>query len=152
MPAKKTINRIPLESVRLEHLLIWGIGSFVLVVVFAAQCVLGKYTGDDVGRLWSWFLPTTLPTLALAVGVYSATGHASQDNRSLKVGFRNLLRVTSLAYLFLVAMGVLLEPLSPLPDINVLMMSNYWLGPAQGVVSATIGYAFMKDDQDRPKA
>ena len=53
----------------------------------------------------------------------------------------------SALYLFAVALTILLQPFASLSPLELMKQSNLWLGPFQGLVSASIGAFFVKREQ-----
>jgi hypothetical protein len=120
---------------------IWFLGSGVLLTLVLALTISGRY-GNQVERVWSWFLPTIIPTLSLITGaiMYEArrrgTG-ATVDRFSFRIS-----TVLSLAYLLLVLATILLHPFSRMTPLELISISNFWLGPVQGLVGIALGTFF----------
>lgn len=125
---------------RLATLWFSGAGSVFLVVYL--QMIFGRY-GDKVGEVWSWTLPTIVPTLSLAIGVLvmDALGKGASVNRIDRFLYR-LTFGLSCGYLLAVMFLFLLQPLSPVPPLQLMQQSNFWLGPFQGLVAAGMGAFF----------
>jgi hypothetical protein len=128
---------------------IWIVGSLCLFAVIIAQSLGGKF-GSQVEVVWSWFLPTVMPSLSLVVGVLVAD--ASGKEALLRTVDRFVLRVAeslSIFYLLLVAATFLAQPLTQVPALDLMKRSNLWLGPFQGVVAAALGIFFSREGADR---
>ncbi len=122
---------------------VWLIGSGLLFFLLLFQTFLGRY-GDDADAAWGWMLPTTMPTLMLIVGVLVSDA-LRKSSAAIKVDqfiFR-LAFYLSIAYLAVVSMTLLLSPFSTIPQLELMTMSNLWLGPFQGLVSASLGAFFV---------
>jgi H+/Cl- antiporter ClcA len=50
----------------------------------------------------------------------------------------------SMAYLVAVLLVIALQPLAPVPPLELMTQSNIWLGPFQGLVAGTMGAFFVK--------
>ena len=129
---------------------IWFIGSGVLFFVLLLQTIFGRY-GDHTSEAWEWFFPNVIPTLSLMLGVFiaNALGVAVQ-NKTVGRFFFGLAFGLSTFYLLVVALTIFSLPfVSPKPSemVAFLRQSNLWLGPLQGLVSASIGFFFVRNQQ-----
>jgi hypothetical protein len=52
--------------------------------------------------------------------------------------------ILSGSYLIMVALPILLQPFAPAAPLETMKQSNLWLGPFQGLVSASIGAFFVR--------
>jgi general stress protein CsbA len=134
-------ERVPLERARNQLVFVWLIGGGVLFAVLVVQSILGRY-GTKVQDAWSWFIPTIVPTISLMIGVLGSAALGNDDQRSVRRTFFGITWWLSVAYLAVLALTVVLQPFSPLEAIQLYQLSNYWLTPIQGVVSAAIGFLF----------
>lgn len=132
---------IPIERVWTKLARLWLIGSGIVFLIVVLQSVLGKY-GNHADEVWAWFVPTTVPTVSLIVGVMGARAVGTQDRRTVKSTFVSLAWWLSLVYLIVLLLTIVLEPYSPFESLDLLKMSNYWLSPLQGLAIATIGHVF----------
>jgi hypothetical protein len=122
----------------------WFVGSCTLFIVVLIQTIMGHY-GDKIEDVWGWFLPTVMPTLSLVVGVLVADALGKGEKTDLVDRF--LFRLTysiSLAYLLIVALTILSQPIAPLTPLELLKTSHLWLGPLQGLVTASLGAFFIR--------
>jgi len=136
---------------------IWFIAagiSFVWLMVFS---MFGRF-GTDTREVWSWFLPSVLPTLSLMIAVLGATAFGPRDKRYVKKPFIDLAQTLSLVYLAALFLTIIAGHFNP-PAIEFLLLSNVWLGPLQGLTVASIGYLFIAKEAtaappqaDRPSA
>ena len=129
---------------------IWFIGSGVLFFVLLLQTIFGRY-GDHTSEAWEWFFPNVIPTLSLMLGVFiaNALGVAVQTKTVGRFLFGLALGLSTF-YLLVVALTIFSLPfVSPKPSemIAFLRQSNLWLGPLQGLVSASIGFFFVRNQQ-----
>jgi|SRR5215471_14428166 len=131
---------------------VWFGGFAVLIVVLLVQTILGHY-GDKADEAWGWFLPTTLPSVSLMLGVLisDATGRSGEVKVVDTFMFR-LALWSSVAYLVVVSLTILLSPFASIPQLALMRLSHLWLGPLQGVVSSVIGFFFVSKDQRQPDA
>lgn len=122
---------------------VWLIGGLAFLLLLAIQSLRDVY-GETTADVWAWAIPTVMPTLLLIVGVLVGA-HLNHESEKTRVG-RTLFVVTyvlSLFYLVVLALTVLLAPVSPLPPVDLMKMSNFWLGPLQGLLSGAFGVFFM---------
>jgi hypothetical protein len=141
MEPSKPDERVPLEQARSQLVFVWLIGGGVLFAVLVIQSILGRY-GVHIQEAWSWFIPTIVPTISLMIGVLGSAALGSDDRRSVRRTFFVITWWLSVAYLMVLGLTVVLQPFSPLEAIQLYQVSNYWLTPIQGVVTAAIGFLF----------
>ncbi len=132
---------IPLNKVRTSILRIWLIGAGMSTLILVVTSIL-RGNADAARDVWSWFLPLVLPTIGLMVGVVGAAALVKNGERNVRNDFFNIAWWLSIAYLFILSLTILLEPLSPLKGSELYGVSNYWMGPFQGLVIAALGYVF----------
>jgi hypothetical protein len=70
--------RIPLDRARNHLAKIWLTGAGIVFLLLVIQSILGKYEGQ-LQEVWSWFVPTVVPTIALMLGVLGASALAEHD-------------------------------------------------------------------------
>ncbi len=124
--------------------LVWFCGVGVLFILVMLQSVFGRYTGQTE-KAWAWFLPTMMPTFSLILGVLVAESFCKSRAKNTVDSF--LYRVAlglSVCYFFVVFLTIALQPLAPISPLALLEMSNLWLAPLQGIVSAVLGAFFVK--------
>ena len=140
-PTRELDPMLPASRVRTTLARIWlsGAGSLALLLV-VTSILRGR--ADAAREVWSWFLPLVLPTLGLIVGVLGAAARTQKEEALVRKSFADIATGLSVGYLAIVALTVLLEPLSPIRGADLHGMSNYWLGPLQGLVVAALGYLF----------
>src|SRR5215467_8249250 len=135
MRKKPTVMWMSLEEARSSLLVIWLIGGGAVFLILMLQSIFGRY-GSNLQAVWSWFIPTVIPTVSLMLGVLGA-GALSVHPAEPKVVRRFFFQVSrslSFFYVMIVGLTVLLEPLTKVPATDLYTMSNYWLGPLQGLV------------------
>jgi hypothetical protein len=143
----KTARRKPadpmmaLSEVRASITRVWLIGAgFSAIILVVASILRGQ--ADAAREVWSWFLPLVLPTIGLMVGVLGAAAMSDRDESFVRSSFVGIAWWLSAAYLAVLSLTVLLEPFSPLRGAELHGMSNYWMGPFQGLVVGALGYLF----------
>lgn len=137
----KAKTQIQQEEVRRQLSRLWFIGSGIIFGIVVLQAILGRY-GQNIDVAFSWFVPTTLPTLSLMLGVIGAAAMSPQERRSVKYSFYELAWWISFAYLTVLFLTLALEPFSPFPILELLKYSNYWLSPIQGLAVAAMSFVF----------
>jgi len=154
MPSPNRKTRDPLVSLahtRTVLVRLWLGGSgFSAIILVVASILRGR--ADAARETWSWFLPLVLPTIGLMLGVLGAAAMARQKEKYVRKSFADIAFWMSATYLILVSLTILLEPFSPLRGAELHGMSNYWLGPMQGLVVAALGYLFTSDEAPPPQA
>ena len=150
------MKSLTLRSCKNRLATIWLVGVAAVFVLFLIQSVLRKYPGS-LQEAWQWFLPTWLPTLSLMVGVFVADASREPHKENLPDPFiYKLARGLSVFYLIVLLLTLLLEPLATRAGtadsaLSFLKMSNLWLAPLQGLVSAILGAFFIKRASAPPK-
>jgi hypothetical protein len=141
--------RLPIRKCKVWLASIWFLGTGVIFVILFFQSVGGVYeplTKD----VWEWFLPNLMPTLSLIVGILAldAVGKVIQKQTVDRFFFRLTLGLSG-CYLILMVVTILslLRWPGPNEKIAFLKMSSLWLGPFQGLVTASLGVFFVNKAQ-----
>lgn len=138
-----------LESARNRLAVLWVIMVTVVFVLTAWRTMANRFGGYDQ-QVWSWLLPHLLPTLSLVLGALGAGAlHASKNRRNVS---RTFYRVTmSLSSFYILGVWLVLASVfewgsnsQQEPD-HLLGVSNYFLGPIQGVVVGTVGIFYQSE-------
>ena len=139
--------QLPMAKCKRQLAAIWLVGAGISFFLLFFQTIFGRF-GDNASEAWSWLLPTIMPTLSLIVGVLvmDALGKGIGTKTVDRFIFRVAL-ILSTIYLIVVAMTILLQPFASLSPLELMKQSNLWLGPFQGLVSASIGAFFVKKEQ-----
>lgn len=125
--------------------LLWFSGFGLLFLVMAIQVVAGRYAEGDTSRVVGWFFPTTIPVSTLMVGVLVAQALSGAGEERAADVFVYRLALTMLAvYLVLVGLTIVYATVFSVRPLPVYERSNYVLGPAQGLVTATLGAFFAR--------
>lgn len=135
-------DRISVSVCQRRLATIWFVGCSLVFVLVLVQSILGKY-GNEVERAWSWFLPTIIPTLSLIVGAVTYEARRPQTTATVDRFFFRISMGFSLAYLLLVLVTLLLQPFSNMTPLELMDISNLWLGPVQGFVGIALGAFFV---------
>jgi hypothetical protein len=141
--------RISIIKARKRIATVWFTGVSILFVVVLIQTILGHY-GDKVREAWEWLLPNTMPTLSLIIGVLVADTLSSKKigRKTVDVFIFRLAFFLSLAYLIIVGLTIFLSPFSDVASLELMKLSNLWLAPFQGLVSAVTGAFFVAKTED----
>jgi hypothetical protein len=149
---------IPLERARWSLARLWFIASAIIFVLLVAQSIGGAYEGA-LQTAWGWALPNFIPTLALMVSVFAADAlrpYSDAPPSQVREPFYKLSFGLSIFYLFVFLATILSEPIflyvrqgEKVTAIDLLQVSNLWLGPLQGIVVAALGVLFFLKDEDR---
>jgi len=143
MPKRKGKDpTILLHIARWKLARLWLLLSGLIALVLIIQSTMGKYPGK-AQNVWSWALPTILPTLSLILAVLGANALDPEDKSvTVRKTFYSLAVGLSLAYLLLVLLTLTLDPMTPYESVELMTLSNLWLGPFQGVVASAIAVLF----------
>jgi hypothetical protein len=126
--------------------LIWLIGSCPSVALLLTRS-FGP-NADEIEKVWSWLLPSIMPTLSLVVGTYAATALTQlREDRTVDTVFFRVAVALSLVYLLIVTLTILIYPFSSSPATTTLGRIGLVLGPVQGLVSACLGVFFISHRQ-----
>lgn len=137
------VARVPAETARKNLALVWFCWSASLVLLVLLQTLLGRY-GDRAQEAWEWLLPTITPVTLLIAGAVAADAFRDEiDPRSVDRFAFLVARGLSIFYLFAVTATILAAPLTIVPPLRLMHMSNMWLGPLQGIAAASIGVFFV---------
>src|SRR4029077_8084179 len=74
---------ISLEQARWTMAKIWFGGAGILIVLLIAQSFGTVYQGH-IAEVWSWALPTVMPTLSLIIAVLKSSALEKDDNQDSK--------------------------------------------------------------------
>jgi hypothetical protein len=88
-----------------------------------------------------------MPTLSLITGVM-VMDTLGKGIKIKKVD-RFIIRLTyavSATYIFVVASTIFFQPFSTVPLLDLMKQSNLWLGPFQGLASASLAAFFVKKE------
>src|SRR5436853_5848 len=108
----KNSKWMPLEEARSALFVIWTIGGGLALVILMLQSMFGRY-GAQLQTVWSWFIPTVVPSISLMLGVLGATALVSKstDPESVRRFFFQVARYLSFFYLCILLITIAIEPL-----------------------------------------
>jgi cobalamin synthase len=135
---------LSLETSRRRLAVLWFAGAAVSFVTLLAQTLLGRY-GKESEQAWGWLLPSVVPTLSLIIGVLAVS--ANKPPRADLVVDRFFYRLSwwlSAVYLATVAATLFVQPLTRWAPLDLMLRSNLWLGPMQGLVAAALAAFFFR--------
>ncbi len=125
---------------------VWYVGGGIMFVLVGAWTIGGKYS-DIIEDIWSWFLPSVLPTLLLITGVFVADAQTSPRKSRMVQRFMIVLALClSVFYLLAVATVLFSIPFSSEEPLALLKKAGLGLGPLQGLVGACLGLFFVRKD------
>jgi cytochrome bd-type quinol oxidase subunit 2 len=148
--AKDADEWMSLDRARSSLLVIWMWGGGTVFLLLMVQSILGRY-GDKLQAVWSWFIPSIVPTISLMVGVLGVTALAVDHNepKVVKAFFFRVSRAFSVFYLCVLFFTIVLQPFGQLPAVDLYTISNYWLGPLQGLVVAALSVLFVSKERQQ---
>lgn len=136
--------RVAMMEAKKRLAVVWCVGGGLLFLLLLGQTILGHY-GDKVKEAWAWLLPTIIPSLSMIVSGVVVSGPLGKkletktvDRFAFKLAFS-----ISLFYLVTVSFTILLSPFSQIPPLELMKLSNLWLGPFQGLVGAALAVFFV---------
>jgi len=138
---------VPMDRARNRLATLWLSAAALIFATLSIQSLRLVY-GASVQEVWGWILPTLMPTLGMIVTVLGYT--AVDEELSKAVVRRSFLAVAfwlSFCYLLLILMTIAMQPLSPANPVDLMRMSNLWLGPFQGLVASALGVLFVTKRQ-----
>lgn len=134
---------IPLDRARWQLAKLWFVLVTPTIGILIIQSIFGKYEGR-AHNIWGWALPTVMPTLSLIIAALGATAlEADKSKAEVKRPFYATACWLSAVYLLLILATILVEPLTHYESLELLGLSNLWLGPFQGLVASSIGVLFL---------
>lgn len=141
-----TDQRIDLFVGQRKLVLVWLIGSCPSIALLLTRS-FGPHA-EEIDKVWSWLLPSIMPTLSLVVGTYAATALTQlKEERTVDRMFFRVAIALSIVYLLIVTLTVWIYPFSSSPATTVLARTGLILGPVQGLVSACLGVFFVSNRQ-----
>jgi hypothetical protein len=141
-PASQTPAMVPLSVARNRLAILWLGAAAAFFLLLIVQSVMGHFENRSQ-EVWSWALPTVMPTLTLVLTVLGADALKSEESdQVVKKSFLRLASLVSGFYLLLVISTLLIEPFTSIRVLDLLKLSNLWLGPLQGLVTSALGLLF----------
>ena len=142
-PLQPPADSVPLAHARSRLAVVWLTSAALIFGLLILQSLLGKYD-NRAQQVWSWVLPTMMPTLTLMLTALGADAlNAEPAGSHVKKSFVRIAFWLSLAYLCLILLTILIEPFVATESLDLFNLSNLWLGPFQGLVASTIGLVFL---------
>ncbi len=136
-------NRVLAAECKRKLAALWFGGSGLIFLVLLLQTIFGHY-GENVRDVWGWFLTSTMPTLSIIVGVLvtDALGKGRQVSQ-VDIFIYRLSFWLSVIYILLISLVISIQPFVIVSPINLMRESHVWLGPFQGLVTASLGAFFI---------
>jgi ABC-type phosphate transport system permease subunit len=130
--------------------ILWFVVSGLLFFVVLFQSYFDYY-GENMSKVWEWLLPTMMPTLSLMLGVFvmDTVNRGMEIKKVDRFFFRLTLGISSI-YLTVVALTILVIPFVIVKTQDMVVFyqkSHLFLGPLQGLASASLGAFFVKKEQ-----
>lgn len=135
-------ERVDLERARNYLAIIWITGATLTCALAIGQSIMGRLTGFE-DAFWGWFGPTIFPTLGLIFGAIGGMALDEEpERRTVKRFFFRLAVGLSIAYLLVLLLTMLAEPIAGSHDMRFFIFSNRWLQPLQALVAIALGTLF----------
>lgn len=150
-----------LESARGRLAAVWFAGSGTVFLILVAQSLGGIYAGE-LDKAWAWALPTIVPTLSLMISVFASYALISEAEEDIYTVRKNFLLIAMSLSVFYIGNVIIVVAAAPFslsstasPDGNVtdiLHISNFWLGPLQGLTAASLAALFFTKSDNKKSA
>lgn len=143
-----TTELIGLSQAKKRLALLWFPASGFLFLLVMLQTAFGHY-GEHWRDAWSWLLPTIVPSLSLMIAVFTMDLKDEGADRQVERFALNLCFGISVFYFAAVALTILLGPMAEqygATSLDLMTESQLWLAPLQGIVSAVLGWFFIKPE------
>ena len=137
-------DRPQLSASQRRLALVWFIGGGVAFVLVIVMSLSGGF-GGQTPRVWSWFLPTIVPTLSLIIGTLVHDSARTPPEGTTVDGTLLHLSLGLSGFYLLLVLGALLvrTPVTNLSPLEVMQMSSLWLIPLQGLVGGCLAAFFV---------
>lgn len=123
-------------------LIVWaGLGGLGFLVVLLQTSPAGTYH-EHSGDVWEWFLPTVVPTFSLMLGTLVGQARDSASGATVESFYYRLALWSSVAYLVLVIVLLLMYAQSPSP-VAELKSTGKVVTSLYGLVGITLGTFFI---------
>lgn len=137
--------QIDVATARRRLAAVWLIPGGLFYALLAAGSIADRYAAAT-SDVWSWAVPTLMPTLSLVIGVLVLKGKSPSTRKTVDRFAYILALGASLLYLGLV-LATLLAPIAiGLPILSVLERSNLWLAPFQGIATGCLGAFYARQE------
>jgi len=150
-----------LEKARAWLAAVWFGGGALFVLLLVGQSLGGMF-GAELDKVWAWAIPNVFPTLGLMISVlasYALMDRAEADHMQVRTTFFRIACGVSAFYLLILLLSIVVAPFSAASGgpnkhpVEILHVSNFWLGPLQGLAAAVVAAVFFTTSKaDTPPA
>ena len=136
---------ITLNNSRKILAFVWfSVASIIFFLIFLQN--IFEHYGETYIAVWSWIMPSLLPTSFLLTCVLVAP--LNDETKNKKIDFFKFLfcLLLSIAYLFVLLLLIILQPLSDIDPLKLFQDSGIYLGPFQGLITIALCYFFFFDE------
>lgn len=146
-------RNISIIKIQNQLQLIWYIGAAVLFLILVASTFSEAFVTTTIegpkqqaDKVWAWFIPLICPTLILiAATAFANAKTTGRNTKTIKTSFGRFVQYLSLFYLLMLTLIVAGWPLLPQENpLDTITLSNYFLGPIQGLVVTCVGNIFIQ--------
>lgn len=136
---------IKFDKAKKNMAILWLIFAAMIFTIFIIMTFTKFQNYDQTA--WNWLLPSLLPTLSLIIGVL-VTDSSSKTDLDVTVGrFYYIIAMGCSVFYLTLLLGLILLHSEMSIDIETMFKrSNIFLGPLQGLVSASIGIFYYKSN------
>lgn len=130
-------------------LLIWLVGLTPTLSLVSIRTIVGAFSGVEQ-EVWSWFIPTFLPSVTLMIGAYSRVAlDTEQDSVTVDTFFFRLSIGLSIFYLLSLFLVIGYQPFAGDAVMTIFQRSSLFLAVIQGAVAACLGVFFMSQKREK---
>jgi hypothetical protein len=138
---------LPMSTCKKRLTIVWFVGAGLVCAIVLLQTWMGHYE-DKVSDVWNWLMPAVMPTLALIAAVWTIDVRSKETKPEFVDSFVFWLTLgLSITYLSVLALTILVQPRAAATSagyIDLMHRSGFFIGPFQGVVTASLGAFFVK--------
>lgn len=134
--------RKDLRESQLTLIALW-VGGVLPALLLLLEDTLVRQS-SDAARGWGWLLSATMPTIGLVLGAFTKTPQAQQSGPSFDMPFFHLTVGMSCFYLLVVNLFVFSMWFLRTYSSGVFGTISSVLGPIQGLLTAALGFFFIK--------
>lgn len=130
---------------------LWFLSSFLIILLFLAFTLTDRF-GEQTKDAWQWILQQLIPSLTLIISVFFNSSKQDKNQKRIKLYYFRLTFYLSLGYFVLLFFTVFSLPVaiefSKRSGYEFLQLSSVYLIPYLGVVMASMGMFFTKEEKE----
>jgi hypothetical protein len=137
------MSTIGLQRAQNRLLVLWTVGGGIVFLLTLLKAFDPNAT--SMNRFWSWTIPSIFPTLLLIIGARAGSAIADRRGQEKEVDRLFFLVTVGVSAFYLVTAFITLWAAIhwSTNGLDFLATSSYYLGPLQGLTSASLGAFFV---------